>query len=174
MVAAGGRAGAGPDVVHALAAALAVAALAGPVRAPQAGLLDTGRSLGGLRLGATPAQVREAWGGSFGRCRGCAEPTWYFNYVDFRPQGVAVSFAGGRVDALFTIWQPVGWHTTERLTLGDAGAQVTQTYGTLPTVDCGGYTAYLLDRAGARTVIYVAGTTVYGFALTRAGAPACR
>ena len=48
--------------------------------APRAGIVVPGKSLGGLSLGATTAQVRSAWGSRFGVCRDCRVQTWYFNY----------------------------------------------------------------------------------------------
>src|SRR5919202_255612 len=87
---------------------------------PQHGVLVPGRSLGGLRLGATRAEVRTAWGASYGRCRGCADETWYFTYRAFTPQGAGVSFRSGRAVALFTLWSPPGWRTSRGLTIGDA------------------------------------------------------
>src|SRR5438094_432904 len=81
--------------------------------------------------GATPAQVRTAWGPRFGRCRRCAQETWYYNYTDFRPQGVGLSLRRGRVDALFTIWTPPGWHTSDGLTIGDRVTRITELYGPL-------------------------------------------
>jgi len=48
---------------------VAALVLAAPAAAapPRKGVFAPGRSLGGLRLGMTPAQVRAAWGSSFGR-----------------------------------------------------------------------------------------------------------
>src|SRR5206468_2481751 len=63
--------------VAAAALAVASAAAAAP---PRAGLFVPGVSLGGLRIGMTPARVRGAWGSGYGVCRGCADLTWYFNY----------------------------------------------------------------------------------------------
>jgi hypothetical protein len=50
---------------------------------PRAGVAVPGKTLGGLALGMTPAQVRAAWGPRHGACRGCRAPTWYFNYARF-------------------------------------------------------------------------------------------
>jgi hypothetical protein len=155
-------------------AAAALAALALAAAPPAGGELVPGASFGGLRLGATPAQVRTAWGGAFGRCRSCTDPTWYYNYVTFRPQGVAVTFRRAHAVAFFTVWQPAGWHTEQGLVLGDDAARITSLYGPLPLVACGGYTAYVLRRRAAQTVFYVVGAKLYGFALAPAGAAACR
>ena len=52
---------------------------------PTRGLVVPGKRLGGLSLGATPAQVRSAWGSRFGVCRDCRQQTWYFNYRPLEP-----------------------------------------------------------------------------------------
>jgi hypothetical protein len=155
-----------------LATLLAAAALAtGP---PQGGVVVPGASLGGVRLGATRAEVRAAWGSAFGRCRRCAEETWYYNYAAFRPAGVGVSFAGGRVDALFTLWTPPGWRTSDGLVLGDRVTRVTELYGPLAPTQCGDYTAYAKQSGQAQTVFYVRDDAVFALALTRAAALPCR
>jgi hypothetical protein len=59
--------------VIALAAAASAAA-----SLPRTGVLVAGSSLAGVRLGEPAAQVRAALGGSYGVCRGCVRPTWYF------------------------------------------------------------------------------------------------
>src|SRR5438876_5745969 len=102
---------------------------------PRAGLVVPGKSLGGLRLGATRAQVRAAWGSRFGLCRDCREPTWYFNYRKFEPQGAGVSFRRGRAAALFTLWSPQEWHTDRGLAIGDAAERIDVLYGPLLSVD---------------------------------------
>ena len=53
----------------AIAAALCLAAPASAA-APAAGRLVVGHSLGGLKLGATKAQVRDTWGLAYGVCLG--------------------------------------------------------------------------------------------------------
>src|SRR5438270_12513945 len=93
-----------------LAATLAALASASP---PQGGLFVPGVSLGGVRLGMTETQVRAHWGTAYGVCKACAETTWYYNYVKYRPQGLGVSFKDGRVDSVFTVWASTGWHTPE-------------------------------------------------------------
>jgi hypothetical protein len=151
-----------------LIAAAAAAAL------PVHGAIVPARSLGGLRLGETPAQVRTVWGTGFGRCRGCARPTWYYNYARFLPQGAAVEFEAHRVAALYTVWKPSGWRTPEGLRLGDPVARVTSVYGPLKRRDCGAYYALLLRRGDAVTEFYVFGNQLWGFGLSRASIPACR
>ena len=95
----------------ALAAALAVPAA---VAAPPAGVLVPGRSLGGIELGATKAQVERQWGRAYG-IRGCARETWYFNYYAFQPRGAGVEWRNDTAAAVFTIYQPLGWRTRKGL-----------------------------------------------------------
>ena len=107
-------------------------------------MLVPGRSLGGIELGATKAQVERRWGRAYGVCRGCAAETWYFNYFAFQPRGAAVELQKGRVAAVFTLYQPLGWRTTRGLVLGDSVARVTSVYGALVRRECGGYAVLVL------------------------------
>jgi hypothetical protein len=160
-----------------LAALLAaVAALAAPAAAapPGAGVLVPGRSLGDLRLGATKAEVERLWGRAYGRCRGCAHETWYFNYYAFQPRGAAVEFRGGRVAAIFTLYQPAGWRTPKGLVLGDPEARITSLYGSLLRRECGGYAALVLPGKGVQTAFYVLDDRLWAFGLARGGLPLCR
>jgi hypothetical protein len=152
-----------------VAAALAALALGLPAK----GVVVPGQSFAGLRLGATQAQVRTVWGKRFGRCRGCPQTTWYFTYQDFQPQGAGVTFLNGRATALFTIWSPSGWRTNRGLTVGDLEARVSALYGVLPRTECGTYSALVLRRGRVDTQLYVYRGRVWGFGLSRAGAPPC-
>lgn len=157
-------------------AALIALALAAPAGAapPQTGVLAPGRTLGGLALGASPRQVRSAWGGSFGRCSGCATPTWYYDYRPFEPQGAGVQFRDGRAVALFTLWSPPGWRTTRGLRLGDNALRATEVYGALLRTECGRYAALTLRRGRVVTSIYLLDGKVWGFGLSRPSVPVCR
>ncbi|TMK79802.1 MAG: hypothetical protein E6G45_02285 [Actinobacteria bacterium] len=141
---------------------------------PRAGLVVPGKSLGGLRLGATRAQVRAAWGPRFGLCRDCREQTWYFNYRPFEPQGAGVSFRKGRAAALFTLWSPQGWRTERGLAIGDTAVRVAGLYGTLLSVNCGRYSASTIRRGRTTTAIYVVDEQVWGFGLLAPGEAVCR
>jgi hypothetical protein len=157
----------------ALVAALGLVAAAA-AKPPPAGLLVPGKSLGGVRLGMAPAEVRAAWGADYGRCRPCAHPTWYYNYAVFQPRGAGVEFRAGRVAAVFTLWAPVGWHTSKRLRIGDPETRVAQLYGGLPEVHCGRYDAVTIPGAAVTTSIYIREDKVWGFGLSRAAVPVCR
>jgi hypothetical protein len=141
---------------------------------PQPGVLVPGTSLGGVRLGATRAQVEHTWGRFHGTCRGCARQTWYFTYARFDRHGAAVEFRRGRVAAVFTLWQPAGWKTSRGLTLGSTASQISATYGALPRLQCGTYVAYTRTRPRSVTAFYVVGDTLYGFGLMRPRVPVCR
>ncbi len=159
--------------LNALAAALLSLLPVATAKPPPAGLLVPGESLGGLRLGMKPSEVRKAWGSDFGRCRACTNTTWYYNYAVFEPKGAGVEFRGGRVAAIFTLWAPVGWHTTKRLRIGDPETRVAQLYGGLPQIQCGRYNATTIPGA-VTTTIYVRDGKVWGFGLSRAAVPVCR
>jgi hypothetical protein len=156
--------------VGALAIAVAVPAAGEP---PAGGLFVPGRSVAAVELGMTRAQVLDTWGQRHGVCRDCPEPTWYFNERPFRPQGMGVVFAGGRVEHAFTLWQPDGWTTPEGLELGAPGGDVGGTYGELTERSCAGYTA--LVRAGGRadSVFYVYEDELWGFGLVTPGRSPC-
>jgi hypothetical protein len=162
--------------VRLLAALAAALVLAAPAAAglPRHGLVVPGKSLGGVRLGTPINALLDRWGRSFGICRGCATPTWYFNYVPFEAQGAAASFAGTRVSALFTLWSPKGWRTPQGLEIGDPAARVTSLYGKLARQDCRGYYGLLLHRKRTTTAFYVVDDRVWGFGLSRGGSPPCR
>jgi hypothetical protein len=142
---------------------------------PRAGLIVPGKSLGGLELGATRARVRTAWGTRYGVCRDCRAQTWYFNLRPFEPQGAGVTFRKGRAVALFTMWSPPGWRTTQGLRIGDPEFRIEAVYGALVRVGCGRYSALTLPGRGGTTSFYVVDEQVWGFGLSLGGlASICR
>ncbi|MDQ2983853.1 MAG: hypothetical protein M3R70_08035 [Actinomycetota bacterium] len=149
------------------------AAIAGAAP-PRSGVLRPGASLGGLRLATTPAQVRRAWGRSYGVCRSCRDRTWYFNYSAFKPQGAGVVFRGRRVAAIFTLWRPSGWRSADGLRFGDPVAQVTARYPRAARTTCDGYFAYTIGVHNSRTDFYVLSGKLWGFGLRRPSVPPCR
>lgn len=151
--------------------ALAAPAVAGP---PAAGTLVPGRSLGGIELGTTSAELERRWGRAYGVCRGCARTTWYFNYYAFQPRGAGVELRKGLVAAVFTLYQPAGWTTRRGLALGDSVVRVTELYGALVRRECGGYAALLLPRGGTTTAFYVLDDKLWGFGLSARSIPVCR
>jgi hypothetical protein len=128
------------------------------------------QSLGGIRLGDTPAHVRQIWGRDFGVCRGCPAKTWYFTYRRFDDEGAAVEFTGGRVSALYTLSQPDGWTGPKGMRLGVTEGQVTATVGPLTPIACAGYTALVQGTS----VYYIVGGKLWAFGLVRRGRSPCR
>ena len=149
------------------------AVLAAALALPLHGTLVPAKSLGGLRLGDSPAHVVATWGRKFGVCSGCARPTWYYNYTAYEPQGAGVAFAGRHVVQLFTLWSPTGWRTPQGLRTGDVARRISALYGRLSLVRCSGYDAYELIRARSVTSFYVVDGKVWGFGLSRPAVPQC-
>jgi hypothetical protein len=141
---------------------------------PARGALVPDRSLGGIRLGETQAQVQAALGRSYGVCRGCVRTTWYFTYRAFDQHGLAVELTAGRVSAVYTLGQPAGWHAPRGLQLGAAQGQVLALAGTLLPIACSGYQAFVRDSSTARTVYYVIDAKLWAFGLMRAKENPCR
>ena len=158
-------------LVCALLLSLAAPAAAAP---PRAGTLVPGRSLGGVRLGETAAEVRAELGSRYGVCRGCGTTTWYFTYRPFTRQGLAVELTRNRVSAVYTVWQPSGWHAPKGLAFGAVEAQVTTLAGPLVVLTCAGYEALTKDTAEAQTAYYIVDGKLWGFGLLRAHANPCR
>ena len=165
----------GPRALGALAAALCVAlALPALAYAPsRTGVLVPGKSLGGVSLGMTQAQVLSAWGKRHGVCRDCKKPTWYFNDKPFEPQGTGVVFDHGRVAHTFTVWRPIGWKTPQGLFLGADASDVSRIYGSLDERACASYSALLLPGKRVTSVFYVFRDRVWGFGLMKPGASPC-
>jgi len=167
----------GPRAARALiATALVALALTAQASAtpPTGGVLVPGERLGGIRVGMTKSSVERVWGPRFGRCRGCRHETWYFNYKPFAPQGAGISFRDGRVAAVFTLWQPEGWHTTRGLTLGANESQITRLYPAALREACSGYSALVLLGKRAASVFYVRNGELWGFGLMRLDWAACQ
>lgn len=152
-----------------------VAALAAVVLAlPQAGTFVPGESLGGLRLGATEAAARQAWGPHVGVCRGCPSRTLYFTYGKFNQVGAGVELRRGRAVALFTLWIPTGWRTDRGVVLGDSPVSVNGVYGTLARVECGHYYALVQRRGAVVSAFYFKNDVLWAFGLLRRGVRVCR
>ena len=153
------------------AAAFAVPAAAG---LPRAGTLVPGRSLGGVRLGATIHAVRAALGHRFGVCNNCTRPTWYFTYKRFDAHGLAVEFEHERVVAVYTLRKPAGWRSTNGLRFGATPLQVHRRAGPLRTITCSGYDALVADQLGSRTAYFLYNGSLWGFGLFLPNWSPCR
>lgn len=159
-----------------IATGLAALALAAPASAglPHNGTLVPGASLGGVELGESQQAVRASLGKVYGRCTDCARPTWYFTYAPFDKHGLGVEFTGGRVSAVYTLWEPTGWHATNGLRLGASPLAVHRRVGFIETVTCSGYEALVADHGHARTAYYLYQGSLWGFGLFRRDAGPCR
>jgi hypothetical protein len=158
-----------------LLAGVVAAVAAGVARAapPDAAVFVPGRSLGGVRLGSSLDDVVAAWGRAYGRCRGCAAETLYFNRFAFRPEGAGVELRRGRVVAVFTLWAPPGWRTSQGLTIGEPALRLRSTYTPLQRTECRGYEAFALPASGPRSVVYVVDGEIWGFGLLARGHAVC-
>lgn len=152
-----------------LAAALAIL-----LALPQQGILVPGESLGGLRLGATEAQVVRAWGPRRGVCRGCPRRTLYFTYARFDQVGAGAEFVGGRVVALYTLWSPTGWRTDRGVRLGDPELSVMSEYRGMLRTDCGHYHSRSLRRGRVVTAFWFRDGNLWAFGIQRPSVPLCR
>lgn len=162
-----------PSLIGSAVVALVLAASAA-ASLPKGGALVPGRSLGGVRLGESAHAVRTALGTSYGVCRGCRQPTWYFTYRPFDKRGLAVELQQERVSAVYTLWRPAGWHASRGLRLGASPLAVHRLAGTFRTITCHRYDALVRDSFAARTVYYVFAGRLWGFGLFRRGASPCR
>lgn len=160
-------------LIGAAVAALGLSATAAAAL-PNPGTLVPGRSLAGIHLGESAAAVRSALGSGFGVCQGCARTTWYFNYRRFDQHGLAVELNGGRVSAVYTLWQPDGWRAPRGLQLGAPEAQLTNLTGQLVPITCSGYEAFVRERRGVQTVYYIVDGKLWGFGLMGARTTPCR
>jgi hypothetical protein len=152
--------------------ALSLASAAGAAL-PRAGALVAGASLGGVRVGEPAADVRTSLGRRYGICQGCSRTTWYFTYRPFEERGLAVELTRGRVSAVYTVWQPAGWHW-RALALGAVEARVTTAVGAAIPVPCAGYKALVSDTRAARTAYYIVDGRLWGFGLLRPRVNPCR
>lgn len=157
-----------------LALALSATLLLASPGLPERGVLAPGKSLGGIELGQTAAQVRARWGTRSTLCSVCRRTTWLYSYRGSATTGAAVSFRGGRVSTVFTLGVPRGWRTDRGVALGDPATKVQAVYGALPWSRCIGYGAVSIRRAGVVASIYTYGDSVYGFALTLPSEPVCQ
>ena len=150
--------------------------LAAPAAAelPRAGTLVPGRSLGGVRLGESPRAVTAALGRFHGACRDCVSRTWYFTYLPFEQQGLAVEFESGRVSGVYTLWRPAGWHGPHGLGFGSSVLAVHRLTRASRTVVCHSYEALVRDTIGARTAYYLVQGRLWGFGLFGRGVSPCR
>ncbi len=144
---------------------------------PQIGVFVPGKSLAGVQIGMTPAQVRKLWGANFRVCKLAlcsGTTTWYYIYSKGEPVGAAVVFKGGKVVTVFTLGSPSGWHTQEGLAVGEEIDRVTDLYGKTGWKVCIGYGAMTIHGDKVVSSVYTTGEAVYGFALGLPTEPVCQ
>jgi hypothetical protein len=146
------------------------------VRAPAAalparGVFVMGQSLGGVALGDSATRVRDVLGSRYTMCDTCDPMTWF--YLDPKKDfaGVGVAFRHGIVTAVYTLGQPMGWHTTNGVTVGTMLPSSNTLSG--QATNCVGYGATSMRSGNTVTSILTNGPVVYGFALTRPSEPVC-
>jgi hypothetical protein len=180
-------------LVVACALVVAPAAAARPTHAagviPQHGVFVVGKTLAGVGLGFTMAQVKAHWGAGYTLCTAkplcsATQPVWLYEYQVGEPLGVAVRFRDGKTASVFTLGavgvQPLsaggggGWKTVQGLHITDPVSDIFNLYSAA-TIDtnCLYYGAISMRQGGVTSSFYTASGTIYGFALTAAGEPIC-
>ncbi len=142
---------------------------------PKQGVLVSGASLAGVRLGDTMASVKQLWGGHFTRCGSCKPAMWFYFYPPPQdPVGAGVEFQNGKVVAVFTLGGPAGWHTETGIKVGEVLSSQFDGKSKGKWLSCAGYSAQLTHSSGdSVTSILTQGAAVYGFALTRPSVSPC-
>ena len=185
------RAGSGLLVVLALVFVPGAGAL--PAHAvgvvPQHGIFVVEKTLAGVGLGYTQAQVKQRWGSLYTLCTtkplcSTTQPVWLFIPPIGEPLGVGVRFRNGKTVAVFTLGTPGvnplssgglgGWKTAQGLSMFDP---VTTIYTDYPaatiSTQCVLYNALSMRAGNVTSSFYISSGTVYGFALTAANEPIC-
>jgi hypothetical protein len=143
-----------------------------PAALPQNGVLVSGESLAGVRLGDTTDEVRKLWGRNFTVWEGHTPITWFYFAETGDPVGAGVVFREGRVTAVFTLGAKRGWRTDEGVKVGDyLSTQLLHDEGNWTV--CAGYSAKSEESDDAVTSILAVGPVVYGFSLTRPDESVC-
>lgn len=99
--------------------------------------------------------------------------TWYFTSAKFTQPGLAIELRSERVSAVYTVWQPRGWHSITGVRIGAVEGQVTKLAAPVTPVVCPAYTALVRDGSGVRTAYYIVDGKLWGFGLMSARSP-CR
>ena len=148
------------------------AAQAKPATIPATGILVSGESLGGVRLGDTRSDVRKLWGHKFIVCEGCEPTTWFYWYPSGE-SGLGVEFRHGQVTGVYTLGRTVGWRSTDGLKIGGyMSSKELQEKSVWKS--CPGYGAKLETTHDAVTSVFTVGPVVYGFSLTRPSEAVCQ
>ncbi len=138
---------------------------------PVNGILVRGKSLGGVKLGESAADVRALWGSDYTVLPG-QPTTWLYMSPTGDPFGAGVSFRHRQVTAVFTLGG-IKWRTNDGLRVGQLLSSFNAFGPSTTQTACNGYGAVSSRSAGTVTSILMSGESVYGFALTRPSEPVC-
>ncbi len=156
---------------------------------PQHGIFVVDKTLAGVGLGYTQAQVKQHWGSQYTLCTAlplCSAkaPVWLFLPPIGEPLGVGVRFRNGKTVAVFTLGTPGvnplstgglgGWKTKEGLSMFDPVSAIYSLYPAAAiSTSCVLYEALSMRAGGVTSSFYISSGTVYGFALTASHEPIC-
>jgi hypothetical protein len=142
---------------------------------PTRGKVVPGKTIGGISLGMTEAQVKAHWGANYkiGPNVGAGFTTWLYVYKGAEPLGAAVKFQANKVVAVFTLGSPAGWGLTGAM-MGDPISNVYNLFGSTGQANCIGYDALTVRIGTSTTAFYSAAGVIYGYALTAPSQSACQ
>jgi hypothetical protein len=145
---------------------------------PARGVLVVGKSIAGVKLGMTQAQVKTILGGNFTNCitSPCNDPTFLYFYPSGEPLGMGVRFNKKTLKAvaIFTLGAVTGWRSSDGLKIADPASKVYDLYGSPRYSKCIGYEALSVQQPGVVTSFYLTSGVVYSYALTMPGATVCQ
>ena len=118
--------------------------------------------------------MERSWGRAYGVCKGCRHETWYFNYFAFQPRGAGVELRAGRVAAIFTLYQPEGWHTNRGLGSATPSRASRSSTARSSAASAAATPSSCCRDARATTAFYVLDNRLWAFGLYRPGLPLCR
>jgi hypothetical protein len=145
------------------------------VNFPTRGKVVPGKTIGGIAIGMTEAEVQTIWGRNhvLGPGTRGSQTVWLYEYRGAEPLGAAVKFVNDKVVAVFTLGSPAGWGLTGAM-MGDPVSNVYNLFGSTGQANCIGYAALTVRIGSSTTSFYSASGVIYGYALTAPSQPACQ